>query len=249
MTKKMKSMVVALFLCLLCPLLSYSQMPSHKVEVVGAIKNTMWKGQLGGLISLDTLAERSHLYGIGPLEYLSGEIAIMDGVSYLSTVVSDSLMKVEETYDIKAPFFGYASVPNWEEKDLPDTVQTMAQLEKYLDVLTASAKEPFLFKLKGWVNSATIHIMNVPRGFAITSPKEAHASQVDYFITHAPAEMIGFFSQEHQGIFTHHDTFLHMHLITDDKKAMGHLDDLELTNGGVKLFLPKELLLSPALGR
>jgi acetolactate decarboxylase len=37
-------------------------------------------------------------------------------------------------------------------------------------------------------------------------------------------EIIGFFSTEHKGVFTHHDSFLHMHLITKDKEKMGHLD-------------------------
>jgi acetolactate decarboxylase len=37
------------------------------------------------------------LYGLGTVEYLEGEILIIDGKSYKSMVNSDSTMKVEET--------------------------------------------------------------------------------------------------------------------------------------------------------
>lgn len=90
----------------------------------------MWKGQLYGSIDLDTI---SNLYGLEPVEYLRGEVLIIDGKSYKSTVVSDSAMKVEETFKIKAPFFGYSNISKWKEQNLPDSIQTIQQLETYLD--------------------------------------------------------------------------------------------------------------------
>ncbi len=89
------------------------------------MKNVLWKGQLYGNIHLDTMANKNNLYGLGPVEYLSGEILLINGKSYKSTVVSDAAMKVEETYDIKAPFFGYANIAQWVKKSLPDSVHTV----------------------------------------------------------------------------------------------------------------------------
>jgi len=43
------------------------------IQVVGAMKNVMWKGELGGTISLDTIKDKNGLYGLGPVEYLTGE--------------------------------------------------------------------------------------------------------------------------------------------------------------------------------
>lgn len=71
----------------------------------------------------------------------------------------------------------------------------------------------------------------------MSSPKEAHQSQMNYELKNEDVEIIGFFSTEHQGIFTHHDSYLHMHLITKDIKKMGHLD--EITFGDMTLYLPK----------
>jgi acetolactate decarboxylase len=209
------------------------------VKVVGQMKKVMREGQLYGTIHLDTIADKTHLYGLGPVEYLAGEILIIDGKSYSATVVSDTTMNVEETYDLKAPFFGYANIAQWTEQTLPDSVQTIAQLEAYLDKATKNSPRPFLFKLSGNVAQASIHIVNLPKGATVSSPAEAHQGRVNYSVNDEQVEIIGFFSTEHQTIFTHHDTFLHMHLITADRQQMGHLDQV-LLGKGMKLYLPVE---------
>lgn len=185
------------------------------------MKNVMWKGQLYGNIDLDTIALKKDLYGLGPVECLSGEILILDGKSYKSTVVSDTSMKVVEDYHIKAPFFGYTNISRWIEQSLPDSIQTIPQLEQYLDQVTKSSPRPFMFRLSGTVEEATIHIVNLPKGSNVSSPAEAHQGQVNYSIKNEASEIVGFFSTAHKSIFTHHDTYLHMHLITADRQKNG----------------------------
>ncbi len=217
-----------------------AQQTKNTVKIAGQMKDVMWKGQLHGNITLDTIANRTHLYGLGPVEYLTGEILIMDGKCYKSTVLSGTRMKVEETYHLKAPFFGYANIPKWTEQILADSIRTIQQLEKHLDKVTENSPRPFMFKLTGVVEQAVIHIVNLPKGSQVRSPDEAHRGQQNYQINDEQVEIVGFFSTEHQGIFTHHDTFLHMHLITPDRQQMGHLDQLALVKGTMKLYLPAE---------
>ena len=81
-----------------------AQSPENAVKVVGAMKNVMRKGQLFGTITLDTIANKKHLYGLGPVEFLTGELLIVDGKAYQSTVISEKTMKVEENFNVKAPF-------------------------------------------------------------------------------------------------------------------------------------------------
>ena len=217
-----------------------AQQSTNEVKIVGQMKNVMWKGQLYGNINLDTIANKTNLYGLGPVEYLSGEILIIDGKSYKSTVVSDSTMKVEETSEIKAPFFGYANISKWTEQTLPDSIQTIQQLEQYLDKVTKSSPRPFMFKLSGTVEQATIHIVNLPKGSKVSSPDEAHKGQKNYELKNEQADIIGFFSTEHKAIFAHHDTFSHMHLLTTNRQKMGHLDLVLFKKGTMKLYLPTE---------
>lgn len=208
------------------------------IKIVGAMKNVMWKGELGSRIDLDTISDKNGLYGLGPVSYLKGELLINNGKSYVSTVTSDTTMTVEERFDVSAPFFVYANTTVWNEIELPTDVKTIDDLEKFIDDKTLDFKRPFVFKLIGQVSSAIIHIQNLPEGTNVTSPDEAHQGQIKYDVKNEESEIIGFFSTEHKGVFTHHDSFLHMHLITKDESKMGHLDELEI--GEMSLYLPEK---------
>ncbi|MGB0778453.1 MAG: acetolactate decarboxylase [Flavobacteriaceae bacterium] len=208
------------------------------IKIVGAMKNVMWKGELGSSIDLDTISDKNGLYGLGPVSYLTGELLINNGKSYVSKVTSDSTMTVEKTFNTSAPFFVYGNLTEWNEIDLPSDVKAIQDVEKFIDDKTTDFKRPFAFKLIGQVTSAIIHIQNLPEGTKVSSPDEAHKGQTDYNIENEEAEIVGFFSVEHKGVFTHHDSFLHMHLITKDESKMGHLDELEI--GQMKLYLPEK---------
>lgn len=238
-----KQKLTVLLIGAICLFASHSnifaqQSPSSAVHLVGAMKNVMWKGQLFGTIDLDTISTKEHLYGLGPVEYLSGELLILDGKTYKSTVLTDSTMLVEENAQSKAPFFGYATIHNWSEQNLPDSIQTIPQLERFLKKITPTSESPFLFQLKGSIESAQIHVVNLPKGSKVSSPEEAHKGQINYSLVQESVTILGFFSTEHQAIFTHHDTCLHLHLITSDKQKMGHLDAVSFEKGSVKLYLP-----------
>lgn len=86
--------------------------------------------------------------------------------------------------------------------------------------------------------SATIHIQNLPEGTKVSSPQEAHQGQTNYELFNENVEIVGFFSTQHKGVFTHHDSYVHMHLITKDESKMGHVDELEIRK--LKLYLPKK---------
>lgn len=208
------------------------------IIIVGAMKNVMWKGELGGSIHLDTITDKKGLYGLGPKSYLTGELLINDGISYVSKVTSDSTMAVEKTYDVSAPFFVYANVNEWNEIQLASNIKTFYDLEKVVKENATEFKRPFAFKLTGKVSKANIHIQNLPEGTKVSSPDEAHQGQTNYELKDEEVTIIGFFSTEHKGIFTHHDSDIHLHLITKDESKMGHLDEVEIEN--MKLFLPRK---------
>ena len=214
-----------------------TKIDNSRVNISGAMMNVMHKGELFGTINLDTISNKSHLYGLGPIEYLKGEILIVDGHSYISKVKGDNEMAVSENFNIKAPFFVYENVEKWKESSLPDSVQTITQLETYLNQTTKDFSRPFAFKVFANVDDANIHIVNLPEGVKVHSPEYANQNQKTFNLKNKTVELIGFFSTEHAGIFTHHDTFVHIHLLTDDKKQMGHVDEFKLTKGTTKLFI------------
>lgn len=208
------------------------------IKVVGAMKNVMRKGELAGIIKLDTIKNRKGLYGLGPERFLTGELLINNGHAYVSRVLSDSTMAVEKTFEVAAPFFVYGHVQEWQELALGEHIKTIKDLETLIDEQTQAIKRPFAFKLSGRIVDAIIHIQNLPAGTKVSSPEEAHQGQTNYTLQDEEVEIVGFFSTEHKGVFTHHDSFLHLHLITKDERKMGHLD--KVTFGTMKLFVPKE---------
>lgn len=239
---KMKYIIGTL---LLIGLISCNTKPTTKqqetysdVNIAGAMKNVMWKGELGGIIHLDTIKNKKGLYGIGPESYLTGEILINDGQAYVSKVATDSTMTIENTFNTSAPFLVYGNVNEWQEIELPTQITSIKDIETYINKATTTFKRPFCFKLIGNVSKAIIHIQNLSKGSKVSSPEEAHQGQINYNVTNEDVEIIGFFSTEHKGVFTHHDSFLHMHLITKDKRKMGHLDMVEFNE--MKLYLPKK---------
>jgi len=214
--------------------------PTSDVHYTGAMRNVMWRGELAGTIDLDTIADKSHLYGVGPVEFLTGEITLLDGEPFVAAIAADSTLLVKKMPRIKAPFFVYANVGRWTESSLPDSVRSLPTLEHYLDRITATARRPFAFRLSGRIDSAVVHVVNLPRGSAVHSPDDAHRGERIFHLPSSDADIVGFFSTQHQGIFTHHDTYLHMHLITANRSAMGHLERASFSPGAVKLFLPAE---------
>jgi len=72
-------------------------------------------------------------------------------------------------------------------------------------------------------------------GTMVNAPADAHRHQVEYPIENEDVRILGFFSTKHQQVFTHHDTFLHLHLITTDGRLMGHVDALEFDEEGMEL--------------
>ena len=208
------------------------------VNFSGEIKNVFQKGELAGTISIDSIDPKLNLYGIGPLGYLKGEILINEGHSYISKVDKSGKISIAESYDVKAPYFVYANVSRWNIMSLPDSVTTMKQLEKYLDVSTKYNTRPFCFKIQAVVD-ADVHVSNLPDNVKVKSVKDITKNQKKISIKNIPVEIVGFFSTEHAGIFTHHDSFMHAHLITADKTKMGHCDKIVFKKRTARLYLPQ----------
>lgn len=206
------------------------------VKVSGAMRNVMKKGELQGTILLDTIQNKTHLYGLGPKEFLKGELLIIDGRSYVSSVNEDGGIKMEETFDVKAPFFVYTNIENWKAFTLPKKIRTIQQLEAFIDKKTKKAKRPFAFKMVGTFAQIYFHIQNLPDGTVVKSHNDAHQGQGKYERENVTGEIIGFFSTEHQAVFTHHDSYIHIHFINSERTEMGHIDDL-IFDGKTKIIL------------
>ena len=67
-----------------------------EVKYFGALKNMMHKGDISAQTDLAELESTDHLYAIGALENLKGEIQIIDGESF-NTLVLDSAINFDKS--------------------------------------------------------------------------------------------------------------------------------------------------------
>lgn len=198
----------------------------------------MWEGQLAGLVAIDTLAFPG-TFGLGPLEYLQGEITVMDGRSFISYMENDGTVVVEEQTQVSAPFFVHQHVAEWEEFAIDEDVIDLPALDAFLFRQFEEREAPFFFRFRGSITEGTAHVMDVPPGSTIKGPADAHASQKHFMVHDAEVELIGVFSTKHKTVFTHHDSNIHVHLITMDRKLMGHLDRLLMNPSRMRLEVAK----------
>lgn len=233
-----KKIVLSTTLILFSTVLVNAQRSNSPVKVIGAMQNVFAKGQLHGLIYLDTIPDRSFVYGLGPHEYLSGELMMLEGVVYFSKVFGENEMVVSQNAEVESPSFAYAQVYKWNEYFLPDSIRTLTDLETYLDSLTNSAQGPFLFKLAGTVSKAKFEVLNLPKGNRVSVEQDAYVGRKFFELEEEEVDILGFFSREHKGIFTPPDAFLHLHVMTKNKEKMGHLDQVVFKKGAMKLYLP-----------
>ena len=189
---------------------------------------------------LATLPKKPGFFAIGPLAGLRGEITAVDGTVYVSRVVNGKPV-VSNDANVQAPFMVYGEVREWQAIPLPPEVQTIEDLEAHVPVAAQKAglntTTPVPFKVHVKHAKLDYHVISNPdAGFAIKRPHKE--LMVHFPIEDRPATLIGVYSTEHAGIFTHHGSTTHIHVVSDDGHDAGHLDKASLGEGAT-LLLPK----------
>lgn len=225
--------------CLFFTIYSYSQSKQADAEVyvIGAMKEVK-AGNLEATTEIKKSQGIDFMYGLGPLDSLTGEVTIIDGQIFVSTV-KDGQPVVQQVEQMKAPFFVLAEVPHWNKSILKNEIQSLTGIEAYLLMAYHIYQKPFAFQIKGTFDSLTYHIQNRVGGSPVANPFDMHQDQASYTLHQVSGTLIGFYSPSHEGYFTHKGNKIHVHFLSDDKLHMGHLDKLWIGDHEISLFLPR----------
>ena len=211
-----------------------------KVEYKGALKNMMQKGDISAKTDLAIFENTKHFYALGAIENLKGEIQIFDSEPF-NTMEVDSMLTFDNSFNKKATLLVYTSVSKWKLINIPNNVVTYEQLENYIEQTAQENKintdEPFPFLIEGRPESFDWHVINWKDGDIEHSHEKHKNSGPHGTINNRQVEMLGFYSNSHHAIFTHHTTNMHIHVKTVDNKIAGHIDGLTLGKGMI-LKLP-----------
>ncbi len=203
----------------------------YDLRFVGAQRETVRNGKLAAALDLRTLAKTPHLYGVGPIEQLRGEVTIADSRPALARVAPDGAVQVTESFEAGVPFFVWAEVPVWQTVPIAPEVRSFADLEAFVPHAAAAAgldpHKPLPFLIRGREDFIEFHVLNrigdAPHRMAMH-----RKIQIVFELVQAEATMVGFHSAAHRGVFTPMDSAIHIHFQTADNSKSGHVQRLEL---------------------
>lgn len=125
----------------------------YELWFIGAQRETIMNGKLAAVLDLKTLAGRTHLYGLGPIEQLRGEVTIADSRPALARVAPDGTVNVTRSFDAGVPFFVWAEVPRWIKVPIPAEVRSFEDFERFVPRAAAAtgldAEKPSPFLVGG----------------------------------------------------------------------------------------------------
>lgn len=200
----------------------------------------MGKDNFAPHIKLDTITNKKHLFGMGPYDRMHGEINIFDGKPFYSSVDEKGRGIVSANWEIESPFFVYANVENWTEFEVSAEYKSMDDIQIVIAETAQSKgfnlKKPFPFRIKGSFDQMTTHIV-MPRSENIKG-FQSGKKQEDYVLKNQQGELLGFYSENNKGIYTHKDSYIHVHFLGDDAAIMGHLDKIKVQKKTMKILLP-----------
>lgn len=207
----------------------------------GALK-TLMSGDLRATASLDSLSRMRNSYALGAIENLKGEVQIFNAEPFNSQVVNSQVV-IDNSFKAKASLLVWAQVDAWVELSIPSEVKDISQLEQFImkhaKAQGLDVEKPFPFLLEGKAMSLNWHVIDWIDGDTIHTHEKHKTSGSNGVLKNQKVEVLGFYSEKHKGVFTHHSTLMHMHFKTDNGDLAGHVDDLELAHSMI-LKLPKK---------
>ncbi len=247
--------LAALLTVLLISFAALAAVPGAKkdglVEYIGSQKEIFKTGTAISVLSLEQLSGTKGLFAVGPVDGLDGEITIFDSKPYITKVRGADYV-LDATYNHGAFFLVWTNRTTWRDVPIPASVRGYADLQRFVkdQALTAGidATKPFPFLLSGVPAEIKWHI-NVDRTGGQRITKELFAkSKERYVLTNEPVDIVGFYAENHPGEFISQfapafnegsgtTNAIHIHVVSRNGKAAGHIDDILLGTGMV-LRLP-----------
>lgn len=209
------------------------------VDYFGHMHSIM-SGNFSTSYSLDSIVGQENMYALGAMDSLAGELQIFDGQSYHSITDGDSVV-VDSKSMVDAALLVYSKVSQWDELPIPLSVANKEALVGFLEYsedLRIDRERPFVFLIEGVVEQIDWHVLNKPVIDSIKLGNNHLYNAAKGKISNVNVDILGVYSREHAGIYTHHNIPIHMHFKTSDGLLAGHIDDLEL-GPDMKLKIPK----------
>lgn len=210
--------------------------PVHTLGESAALK-------LGDLSSHADLAEFQslpHLYALGPVTRMGGEVTVFDSQPAVA-LVREGKVTVSNSWAFQPPFFVYSQVPHWQAIALPDSVQTFADIQAFIESIAADQgidlEQAFAFRVTAKATHLDYHVFNMPPA-AEVGAQPLSTYNTAWKTGQSDVELLGFYSRHHEGVFLGTGARMHIHFRAANGTEAGHVDGFQLVAGG-QLWLPQ----------
>lgn len=205
----------------------------------GSVREALRDGRTEARVELSHAA-RPHLYGVGALADLAGEVTVIDGEVWVTEGDPVAPLTTRDATG-SATLLALAEVPRWTETPVTEVVPPDA----LGDWLVARARDAgldptrtFPFQVVGGLDPLTLHVIDgqcphraAMTGEALDSPPYRWSGSGD------DGRVVGLFAPGAAGVLTHANSPLHAHVVLADEPISGHVDSVGLLPGAV-LLLP-----------
>jgi hypothetical protein len=210
---------------------------NYEVKWVGEL-HTVMMGDDKAVIALDSLELGKGFYALGPVEGMDGEITVFDGEPSIAMVV-EGQPRIQSTMHVKAALLIWTRVAKWASVPLPPTLRSLDDLDVFVGKAARdhgfNPTAPFPFRVTARLEAGRMHILD-RRGRPVRGHEDHDKIQMTIPLAGTMVEMLGFWSDHHQGVLTHMGSNMHVHARTIDDKLSGHVDEVSIVSG--QLWLP-----------
>ena len=210
----------------------------------GDRRDIITRGDLRGRVDLRPLRGVPHVYALGPVAGLKGEVTIYDGTPAVATLDGAGAVVVDASpaaLNREAIFLARGKVANWRAVPVPRVLSGLAAVEAFVrDAAAAAGRSldaPFLFRIEGTAD-VEYHVI-WKTGDAPHNKAEHKRSKRPFVARRAAVKIVGAWADEAgEGVYTHPGKRTHLHFLSADGTHSGHVDGITLT-AGATLFLPE----------
>lgn len=224
-------------------LIAYSCKTQKEITVgtVSEMRKVMMGEDLSAHLRWDTFVKKN-LYALAPLGRIEGEVTILNGSIYTSKVDSNHTITIDKSWNVESPFSVYAYVKEWQSFEIDELIHSEEDLQRMVEKVAKkngyNLDKAFPYRIFGTFDSIDFHIISKPK-YEIEHNHDLHDSaKKRFYFQNIEGELLGFYSKNHVGVFTHRGKFTHTHFIDTNQKLMGHLDNVSIKEK-YTVLLPK----------
>jgi alpha-acetolactate decarboxylase len=208
--------------------------PQPDVTTWGSMRALMHEGRTEGRVAIAPLLAAPHVYAVGALAGMRGEVTILDGKPWLAYGDRDAGQPTTDPGIEAATLLVASQVGDWTRVTLTEDI-AFADLDRRIERLAAQAgvdvEKPFAFLVEGQLSEVHWHVLKGPpapgTGRHTENAVVGEADRID-------GTLVAFFSKHHQGVFTHMGENVHAHLVTASLAA--HADQVSIRASSVLAF-------------